>query len=99
MRIRIDIDGAGNVPTTDSSASYPPSTSPPTSATGAAPAAVDEASAAEVARITGATNAGAAPTGPDAPYGGLEPSWAATAAGTGWTGNAESAGSAPTHTG
>ena len=91
MRITIDIDGA-HAPQSETS---PSSTSVPdhagSAATGAA--AVDEESAAEVARRTGATDAGPAPSGPG---GGTVPSGTSAAPGAAqWTGGGESAGAAP----
>ncbi len=85
MRITIDIDGAADGPTTDPAPTHPPGSS--------ALAAVDDVSAAEVARRTGATSAGAAPTGPEsAERGAAAPG---TAAGPDTAGIAASAGSAP----
>lgn len=89
MRITIDINRADDGSTTDPAVTYPPG--------GGALAAVDDASAAEVARRTGATNAGAAPTGPGSTDMGAEPLGAALGVGT--AGTTQSAGSAPTDRG
>jgi hypothetical protein len=64
VRITIEIDQSGTASAPAPAA--PPSSTSPGSATGTLTAAYDDASAAELARRTGATNAGPAPTGPGA---------------------------------
>lgn len=88
MRITIDTDGAG-----DATPGAAPGTTGQISLERTGPAAVDEASAADVARRTGATNAGAAPSGPGAAGASTAPGLADFA--LQWTGASDSAGPAP----
>lgn len=83
MRIRIDIDD-GKASVREPAATRPNGSEAPI-------AAIDEGSAAALARQTGATDAGPAPTTADVAGGGPRRSAAQTA----WAVDAESAGSAP----
>lgn len=87
MRITVDIDGAGDAT----------SVIGPAATQAGVAAGVDEVSAAAVASRTGATNAGAAPSGPGTPFGGSSASDAASdqVSQAPWTGGVDSAGSAP----
>ena len=96
MRITIDIDHQAAA--AETSVSPAAATQGAADADGPVPAATDEASAAVVARRTGAVNAGAAPAGPGLPTAGSE-QLSETASGTAWSGSAESAGAAPTERG